>query len=140
MAFQAIGMGRILSTIAIPLALLYLSFFASPLCIVYLWGERLIMLKTKTETKPAWRKTILLGAQLMVTAAVTLVWHWLLVPSPVTRLEADKYLRTCFTSLGLAFTAMAASLLGTGTAKGITTASSLLVMLNWLAVAVFNEF
>lgn len=74
----------------------------------------------------------------MVTAAVILLWYCLLVPNPLSAPEADKLLRACFTSLGLAFAAMAGSLLGTGTAKGITTASSLLVMVNWLAVAIFQ--
>ena len=129
-------MHHVLSTTAILPAFLYLSFFASPLCIVYLWAKRLIMLTTGAETKHGWRQTVLLGAQVMVTAAVILVWYGL--ASPLSGI-GDNYLRDFFgPSCMLAIAAMAGSLLGTGTGKGVTAASSVLVMVNWLAFAIFQ--
>jgi hypothetical protein len=129
-------MYHVLLTTASPEALLYLSFLASPLCIVYLWGKRLVMLTTSTEKKHGWRQTVLLAAQVMVTAAVILVWYGL--GSPLNGPEENSLRQFFGPSVALAIAAMAGSLLGTGTGKAVTAASSVLVMVNWLAVAIFQ--
>jgi hypothetical protein len=122
---------------AILLFLLYISMFASPLSIVFIWVKRVSVYGT--ETKFGWRQIALLGAQLMVTAAVILVWYWLLTRDSLRWPEEDRYLRQFFRmSMALGVAALAGSLLGTGTAKKATVASSILVMVNWLAVAAFQ--
>jgi len=120
------------------LLLLYVSCFVSPLCVTYMWVKRLIALKKNAGTKYGWRQVVLLGAQVMVTAAVILVWYWILNHSTSAGPEEDRYLRKFFrTSAALAIAALVASLLGTGTAKKFTAVSSVLVMVNWLAVYAF---
>ena len=123
---------------AIPLALLYLSFFASPLCVVYIWTKRLITVRTSGLVKCSWRQSVLIGAQVMVTAAVSLVWYWLIMPTPLTEPSIDKFLRISLASVALAISAMLGALIGKGEAKRTTTASSVLVIVNWLAFAAFQ--
>jgi hypothetical protein len=119
--------------------LLYISFFVSPMCVAYIWLRRAFVFIRGTDTNAGWRWIVLLGAQLMLTAAVVLVCYWLLNHSRLAGPEEDAYLRRFFTpSAALAITALLLSLFGTGTAKRTTVLSSGLVLVNWFAVAVFQ--
>ena len=119
--------------------LLFVSFFVSPVCVAYIWVRRVFVLVRGTEKNSGWRWIALLVAQLMLTVAAVLVCYWLLNHSPMAGPEEDAYLRRFFRpSAALAMTALLLSLFGRGSAKGITLLSSGLVLVNWVAVAVFQ--
>ena len=121
------------------LLLLFISFFVSPICVAYIWVRRAFAFIRGTDRNSGWRWIVLLGAQLMLTVAVVLVCYWLLNHSPMAGPEEDAYLRKFFRpSTVLAVAALLISLFGTGAAKRTTVLSSGLVLVNWLAVAVFQ--
>jgi hypothetical protein len=140
-AVLVVGLARwsnLLSINGIFLVLLYVSLFITPLCVGAIWVKRLLVARKTDNVRYCWREILLLAAQLMLTAAVALVWYWLLNHSSGAGPEEDRYLSKFFrTSAVLAIAALVGSLLGTGTAKRVTAVSSVLVLINWLAVGAF---
>jgi hypothetical protein len=119
------------------LFLLSVSPFGTAACILYMW--RLISL-TEVEVRDPWRKAVLRVAQVLVTVAAILPWSYFLGEHVGLKwAEEDEGTRILFrTSIPLSFCALAGSLVGAGTARKTAAASSVLVMVNWLGVAVFS--
>jgi hypothetical protein len=118
------------------LFLLWISPFASAVFVLYMW--RLISL-TEVEVKHCWRKAVLRVAQVGVTVAVVLTWYWLFNHGGLTWPAEDRRQGRFFRTSGiLAFCSLAGSILGAGAGRKATAASSILVMVNWLAVGAFS--
>ena len=121
---------------AIFLFLLWVSPFASAVCIAFMW--RYISL-TEVEVQRRWRKAVLRIAQVLITVAAILTWYYPLNHGGFGWPEEDQRTGRFFrTSITLAFCSLAGSLLGAGPARKTTAASSVLVMVNWLGLAAFS--
>lgn len=119
----------------IVLLLLWVSPFASAVCIAFMW--RYVSL-SEVEVRRRWRKAVLRVAQVVVTVAAVLTWYWLLNHGGLTWPAEDQRTHRFFRiSTTLAFCSLAGSILGTGSARKTTLASSILVIINWMAVGVF---
>ena len=118
------------------LFLLFISPFASAVCVLYMW--RLISL-TEVEVHQRWRRVVLRVAQVAITVAVMLTWYRLFDGGGLTWPAEDQRERIFFrASSTLALCSLAGSILGAGPGRKTTAASSILVMVNWLAVAEFS--
>jgi hypothetical protein len=118
------------------LFLLWVSPFASAVCIAFMW--RYVSL-SEVEVRHRWRNAVLRVAQVVVTIAAALTWYWLLNHGGLTWPAEDQRTNRFFrTGTTLAFCSLAGSIVGTGSARKTTFASSILVMINWVAVGVFS--
>jgi len=119
------------------LFLLWISVFLTPVCILFTWVKNVNYL-TKEEVQNNWRQAVLFAAQVAVTAAAIPVWCYVFHHSDSAVGAQDRFQHKLFwSSFALALIGLVGSAAGKGVAKKVTVASSIFVILNWVALAAF---